>query len=104
MENKAQNQLENTALGITAFIISLFSVIFMILLILLPDGDSKSFFGFLFIMTSIIALTMAIIDVSKKNRKKTFSKIALIIAGIFFGILFVCSIIFLALGYFIFSK
>ena len=104
MYNKTQNQLEHSMLGITSFIFSLLSIIFMILFVIIPANESKSLFGFLFVMVSIIALIMAIIDVSKKNRKKTFSKLALIITGIFFGVLFVCSIIFLALGYFIYSK
>lgn len=104
MDNKVQTQLDNTVLGITSFIFSLLSIIFMILCVLLPIGDSKTFFGFLFIMFSILALVMAIIDVSKKNRKKTFSKIALIITGIFFGATFIISLIFVAFGYYYFGK
>jgi len=102
MENKTQ--LDNTVLGITSFIFSLLSIIFMILFVLLPAGDSKSFFIFLFVMVSILALVMAIIDVSKKNRKKTFSKIALIISGIFFGAVLVFCLIAFALGFYFFSR
>lgn len=56
---------------------------------LITNQTIRLFFGGLLIFVLITSIVLAFIDVISKNRKKTFSIIALVIRGGFFG-LFLC--------------
>jgi hypothetical protein len=98
--------LKSSSLGISSFVLTLFADFFILMGILSNIGKEETslgFFGIMFWVLIVPSSILAIVDLTKPNRKKTLPKLALIF-GV--GIIAIMIVLFLlgTIGYMMFKK
>lgn len=70
----SKKELNNSSIGIAAFVLSLFALLFFIILAM--GGGAIA--GIIFLFCAITSTVLAVVDLNKENRKKTLATWAII--------------------------